>query len=81
MRRLVILGGGTAGTMVANKLRTAYPPDELHITVVDRDDELYPLPADNETLEVGDDCWILAPPAELTAFDPAVDEVASTKQE
>ena len=33
MRRLVILGGGTAGTMVANKLRAAYPPDELHITV------------------------------------------------
>lgn len=39
MRRLVILGGGTAGTMVANKLRAAYPPAELHITVVDRDDE------------------------------------------
>lgn len=39
MRRLVILGGGTAGTMVANKLRAAYPPDELHITVVDRDDD------------------------------------------
>ena len=39
MRRLVILGGGTAGTMVANKLRAAYPTAELHITVVDRDDE------------------------------------------
>ena len=39
MRRLVILGGGTAGTMVANKLRSAYPPAELEITVVDRDDD------------------------------------------
>ncbi|MHA6525070.1 type III sulfide quinone reductase, selenoprotein subtype [Tessaracoccus sp. G1721] len=39
MRRLVILGGGTAGTMVANKLRSAYPASDLEITVVDRDDE------------------------------------------
>jgi sulfide:quinone oxidoreductase len=38
MKRLVILGGGTAGTMVANKLRAALPRHELHITVVDRDD-------------------------------------------
>lgn len=39
MRRLVILGGGTAGTMVANKLRSLYPPAQLQITVVDRDDD------------------------------------------
>lgn len=38
MKRLVILGGGTAGTMVANKLRAAVGTHELHITVVDRDD-------------------------------------------
>jgi sulfide:quinone oxidoreductase len=38
MKRLVILGGGTAGTMVANKLRAALGSHELHITVVDRDD-------------------------------------------
>lgn len=38
MKRLVILGGGTAGTMVANKLRAALGKHELHITVVDRDD-------------------------------------------
>jgi len=38
MKRLVILGGGTAGTMVANKLRAAIGTHELHITVVDRDD-------------------------------------------
>lgn len=38
MRRLVILGGGTAGTMVANKLRAKYGPAELQITVVDQDD-------------------------------------------
>jgi sulfide:quinone oxidoreductase len=38
MKRLVILGGGTAGTTVANKLRAAVPADQLHITVVDADD-------------------------------------------
>ena len=38
MKRLVILGGGTAGTMVANRLRAALGSHELHITVVDRDD-------------------------------------------
>ena len=39
MRKLVILGGGTAGTMAANKLRAAHSASELQITVVDRDDE------------------------------------------
>jgi sulfide:quinone oxidoreductase len=39
MRRLLILGGGTAGTTVANKLRHRLEPDDWHITVVDRDDE------------------------------------------
>ena len=39
MRRLVILGGGTAGTMVANKLRAKYSQAELQITVVDQDDQ------------------------------------------
>ena len=38
MKNVVILGGGTAGTMAANKLRAAVPSDELSITVVDRDD-------------------------------------------
>jgi len=38
MHRLIILGGGTAGTMVANKLRSAYSADELQLTVVDQDD-------------------------------------------
>lgn len=38
MRRVVILGGGTAGTMVANKLRAAYLQEQLHLTVVDQDD-------------------------------------------
>jgi sulfide:quinone oxidoreductase len=38
MRRLVVLGGGTAGTMVANKLRRRLARDEWQITVVDRDD-------------------------------------------
>lgn len=37
MKRLVILGGGTAGTLAANKLRRRLPQD-WSITVVDRDD-------------------------------------------
>jgi len=39
MRRLVVLGGGTAGTMAVNKLRKHLAPDEWSITVVDRDDD------------------------------------------
>ena len=39
MRRLVVLGGGTAGTMIVNKLRRKLPAPEWDITVVDRDDE------------------------------------------
>ena len=39
MRRLVVLGGGTAGTMVVNKLRKALRRPEWEITVVDRDDD------------------------------------------
>ncbi|MHC3467992.1 type III sulfide quinone reductase, selenoprotein subtype [Streptomyces sp. 7R007] len=35
---IVILGGGTAGTMTANRLRRAYDESELRITVVDQDD-------------------------------------------
>ena len=38
MKRLLILGGGTAGTMVANKLRPRLHADEWSITVVDQDD-------------------------------------------
>ena len=38
MRQLVILGGGTAGTMAANRLRRKLPRAEWTITVVDRDD-------------------------------------------
>ncbi|WP_183100882.1 type III sulfide quinone reductase, selenoprotein subtype [Nocardioides pelophilus] len=38
MRRLVVLGAGTAGTMIVNKLRRKLPADEWEITVVDRDD-------------------------------------------
>ncbi len=38
MKTLVILGGGTAGTMIANKLRHRLRGDEWAIKVVDRDD-------------------------------------------
>lgn len=36
--RIVILGGGTGGTLVANRLRRAYALKEAAITVIDRDD-------------------------------------------
>ena len=38
MQRLVILGAGTGGTLLANKLHKELPQD-WQITVVDRDDE------------------------------------------
>ncbi len=37
LKKLVILGGGTAGTMAANKLRKVLDKTEWHITVVDQD--------------------------------------------
>jgi sulfide:quinone oxidoreductase len=36
--RIVILGGGTGGTLVANRLRNEYTPAEAAVTVVDQDD-------------------------------------------
>jgi sulfide:quinone oxidoreductase len=39
MRRLLVLGAGTAGTMVVNKLRPRLAADEWQITVVDQDAE------------------------------------------
>ena len=41
MKRLLVLGGGTAGTMVVNKLRPRLPRDEWQITVVDQRDVHY----------------------------------------
>ncbi len=38
MHRIVILGGGTGGTLTANRLRRVYDPGEASITVVDQDD-------------------------------------------
>jgi len=37
-RQLLVLGAGTAGTMIVNKLRRKLPAGEWDITVVDRDD-------------------------------------------
>ena len=37
-RRLVVLGGGTAGTLTANRLRRRFSRSDLHVTVVDQDD-------------------------------------------
>ena len=39
MKRIVILGGGTGGTLTANRLRRVYGPQEAEIVVVDRDDD------------------------------------------
>jgi len=41
MRRLLVLGAGTAGTMVVNKLRRRLSRAEWDITVVDRSDRHY----------------------------------------
>ena len=38
MRTLVILGGGTAGTMAANKLRARLAAEDWRIVVIDKDD-------------------------------------------
>ena len=38
MKQLVVLGAGTAGTMIVNKLRKQLDSDEWAITIVDRDD-------------------------------------------
>ncbi len=41
MRKLVILGAGTAGTMMLNKLYNALDLNEWHITIVDKDETHY----------------------------------------
>ena len=41
MKRLLILGAGTAGTMAANKLRPQLPRDEWNVTIVDQSDTHY----------------------------------------
>lgn len=38
-KHIVILGGGTAGTMTVNRLRRTYGAGEYRITVVDQDDD------------------------------------------
>jgi sulfide:quinone oxidoreductase len=38
MTKIVILGGGTGGTLVANRLRRLYNDDDVEIVVVDQDD-------------------------------------------
>ena len=41
MKKLLILGAGTAGTMVANKLSHILDRDEWKITIVDQDETHY----------------------------------------
>jgi len=38
MKRLLVLGGGTAGTMAVNRLRSKLATDEWSITIIDQDD-------------------------------------------
>ncbi|MFI5035855.1 MAG: NAD(P)/FAD-dependent oxidoreductase [Acidimicrobiales bacterium] len=39
MHRIVVLGGGTGGTLTANRLRKAFAPTQASITVVDQNDQ------------------------------------------
>lgn len=39
MKKLLILGGGTAGTLVSAKMRRALPKEEWSIVIVDQDDD------------------------------------------
>jgi sulfide:quinone oxidoreductase len=39
MKQMLILGGGTAGTMMANKLVRVLSPTQWQVTVLDRDDD------------------------------------------
>jgi len=41
MKRILILGGGTAGTTMSNKLRKALSPNEWNITVIDKNKTHY----------------------------------------
>lgn len=41
MKKILILGGGTAGTMMANKLNKELDPSEYEITIVDKDKTHY----------------------------------------
>ena len=41
MRHMLILGGGTAGTIMANKLANALDERDWRITIVDGTDEHY----------------------------------------
>ena len=41
MREILILGGGTAGTMMVNKLSKALAPDKFNLTIVDKDETHY----------------------------------------
>ncbi|MEW6219451.1 MAG: FAD/NAD(P)-binding oxidoreductase [Thermodesulfobacteriota bacterium] len=41
MKRIVILGAGTGGTMMANKLRRDLDPEEWKITIIDKDNTHY----------------------------------------
>jgi sulfide:quinone oxidoreductase len=41
MKNIVILGGGTAGTIMSNKLRKALSASEWHITIIDKNPQHY----------------------------------------
>ena len=41
MKNIVILGGGTAGTIMANKLRQALEKDEWNIVLIDKEKTHY----------------------------------------
>ena len=52
-KRIVILGGGTGGTMTANRLRRRFGVEEAEIHVVDRDKRFKLEKISNNFLQVG----------------------------
>ena len=38
MKRILVLGAGTGGTLAANRIRRSFPTDEVEVIVVDKDD-------------------------------------------
>ncbi|AEH37407.1 hypothetical protein [Halopiger xanaduensis] len=48
------------------------------VLVLERDGDRQPLPPDRRTLEAGDECWLLASPAELAALEAETGDTATS---
>ncbi|MBF0556312.1 MAG: NAD(P)/FAD-dependent oxidoreductase [Nitrospirae bacterium] len=45
MKRIVVIGGGSGGVMFSNRMRNAFTPDEVEITVIERSEKHFYQPA------------------------------------